>query len=70
MDMFQTGVNKIPETLTAVGGGTKYPNLQGFFKRGVKMKIKHQSIKLNSSIQLKNINQWIKYSNRAHDNRF
>ena len=36
MDMFQTGVNKIPETLTAVGGGAKYPNLQGFLSEVLK----------------------------------
>ena len=37
MDMFKTGVNKTPETLTAVGGGgAKYPNLQGFLSEVLK----------------------------------
>ena len=36
MDMFKTGVNKTPETLTAVGGGAKHPNLQGFLSEVLK----------------------------------
>ena len=36
MDMFKSGVNNTPETLTAVGGGGKYPNLQGFLSEVLK----------------------------------
>ena len=30
--MFQTGVNKIPETLTAVGGGAKHSKKLPFWR--------------------------------------
>ena len=36
MDMFKSGVNNTPETLTAVGEGAKYPNLQGFLSEVLK----------------------------------
>ena len=36
MDMFKSGANNTPETLTAVGGGAKYPNLQGFLSEVLK----------------------------------
>ena len=37
MDMFKSGANNTPETLTAVGGGGgKNPNLQGFLSEVLK----------------------------------
>ena len=36
MDMYKTGVNNTPETLVAVGGGAKHPNLQGFLSEVLK----------------------------------
>ena len=36
MDMCKTGANNTPEILTAVGGGAKYPNLQGFLSEMLK----------------------------------
>ena len=36
MDMFKSGANNTPETLTAVGGGAKFPYLQGFLSEVLK----------------------------------
>ena len=36
MDMFKSGANNTPETLTAVGGWAKYPNLQCFLSEVLK----------------------------------
>ena len=36
MDMVKSGVNNTPETLTAVGGGAKHPNLQSFLSEVLK----------------------------------
>ena len=36
MDMFKSGVNNTPETLTAVGGGVKYSSLLGLLSEVLK----------------------------------
>ena len=36
LGMFKSGANNTPETLMVVGGGAKYPNLQGFLSEVLK----------------------------------